>query len=285
MALREQPYFPLYVQDFLTDEKLNECSAESAGVYIRLMCIMHKSQTYGSILLKQKDKQTGDQISDFALKLTRQMPYDATTIGRSLTELLDEGVLSLEGDMLFQKRMVKDGKISDAKAFAGKKGAEKKRERASAEVLACDFAGAEAEANRKQNTEYENEIEIESEHEIEHEAETDSSGGAGGDCASPVIVLPLKTGGGYPVSAEQCHEWADLYPAVDVMQQLRSMKGWLNSNPGKRKTARGTPRFINGWLMREQNRASPSRGGSSRTAEAMDDLRELHRMFDEEEQP
>ena len=44
MALREQPYLPLYVQDFLTDEKLNECSAESTGVYIRLMCIMDKAQ-------------------------------------------------------------------------------------------------------------------------------------------------------------------------------------------------------------------------------------------------
>ena len=44
MALRDQPYIPLYVQDFMTDEKLSECSAESTGVYIRVMCIMHKSQ-------------------------------------------------------------------------------------------------------------------------------------------------------------------------------------------------------------------------------------------------
>ena len=43
MALRDQPYLPLYVQDFLTDEKLAECSAMATGVYIRLMCIMHKS--------------------------------------------------------------------------------------------------------------------------------------------------------------------------------------------------------------------------------------------------
>ncbi len=54
MALRNQPYFPLYVQDFLTDEKLAECSAESTGVYIRLMCILHKSEEYGCILLKTK---------------------------------------------------------------------------------------------------------------------------------------------------------------------------------------------------------------------------------------
>lgn len=40
MALRDQPYLPLYVLDFLVDEKLAYCSAESTGVYIRLMCIL-----------------------------------------------------------------------------------------------------------------------------------------------------------------------------------------------------------------------------------------------------
>lgn len=32
MALRDQPYLPLYVQDFLTDEKLRECSYEAEFV-------------------------------------------------------------------------------------------------------------------------------------------------------------------------------------------------------------------------------------------------------------
>ena len=72
MALRDQPYIPLYVQDFMTDEKLSECSAESTGVYIRAMCIMHKSQEYGTVLLKQKDKQTHNK--NFAVKC-RLMPY------------------------------------------------------------------------------------------------------------------------------------------------------------------------------------------------------------------
>ena len=128
MSRREQPYLPLYVMDFLTDEKLVECSAESTGVYIRLMCLMHKSEQYGAILLKQKDKQTGKQIYDFACKLMRQMPYDIETIERSLTELLNEGVLSMDGDVLFQRRMVRDGKLSDTRASAGKRGDVYKRQ-------------------------------------------------------------------------------------------------------------------------------------------------------------
>lgn len=70
----------------------------------------------------------------------------------------------------------------------------------------------------------------------------------------PVITLPLNDGSEYPVSQEQSQEWAGLYPAVDVIQQLRGMRGWLLSNPNKRKTRRGIGKFINGWLSREQDK-------------------------------
>lgn len=134
MGLRDQPYLSLYVQDFLTDEKLAECSAESTGVYIRLMCLMHKSDEYGAITLKQKDLQNVLQntlqstlqndiqnsykIKAFVKKLVRQMPYDEVTIERALVELIDEEVLMLDGNRLYQKRMVRDGNLSAARAEA-----------------------------------------------------------------------------------------------------------------------------------------------------------------------
>ena len=49
-----------------------------------------------------------------------------------------------------------------------------------------------------------------------------------------------------------------LYPAVDVMQELRKMKGWCDSNPAKRKTRRGIKRFINNWLSRQQDEGRTS---------------------------
>lgn len=70
----------------------------------------------------------------------------------------------------------------------------------------------------------------------------------------PVILFTLNDGTEYPVSQGQCREWEGLYPAVDVMQQLRSMKGWLDANPKRRKTKNGITRFVNGWLAKEQNR-------------------------------
>ncbi len=145
MALRDQPYIPLYIQDFLTDEKLIECSASATGVYVRIMCIMHKSEDYGKILLKQKDKQTSEQINNFALKLAKAMPYPFDVVLSAIKELLSEGVLHLEGDFLCQKRMIKDNHVSLLRAESGSKGGK--------------LAQAKVKAKKESNTEYETETE------------------------------------------------------------------------------------------------------------------------------
>lgn len=78
----------------------------------------------------------------------------------------------------------------------------------------------------------------------------------------PFITLPLNTGEEHPVTAGDVEEYKELYPAVNVEQALRSMRGWLLSNPGKRKTARGIRRFINSWLAREQDRGGNMRASA-----------------------
>lgn len=69
-----------------------------------------------------------------------------------------------------------------------------------------------------------------------------------------VITLTLNTGEEYPITQSYINELMELYPAVDVMQELRTMKGWCNSNPRKRKTAGGIQRFINSWIAKVQNK-------------------------------
>jgi hypothetical protein len=146
----------------MTDEKLSECSAESTGVYIRLMCIMHKSEEYGTILLKQKDKQTSKQILNFATKLAKNMPYDILVIERSLNELIEENVISLDGDYLKQRRMIKDCVLSEMRSVSGKKGGEEtskkiKNAKAKNKARAKEFAKAKDEANSEYENENENE--------------------------------------------------------------------------------------------------------------------------------
>ena len=78
---------------------------------------------------------------------------------------------------------------------------------------------------------------------------------ADGEAEPFAYTLPLNNGEEYGITQSQVDEFQELYPAVDVEQQLRNMRGWLNNNPKNRKTASGIGRFVNGWLTREQNRA------------------------------
>lgn len=157
MALRNQPYLPLYVNDFLSDEKLRQCSPASYGVYILLMCLMHKSDEYGKILLKQKFKQNPKQILNFACMFARDMPFDVAEIEAGLQELIEENVLTLDGDYLTQKRMVKDGNLSDKRAFAGQRGG---KTTTTNKNFACDFAQAKIQANAINENENINESDI-----------------------------------------------------------------------------------------------------------------------------
>lgn len=69
-----------------------------------------------------------------------------------------------------------------------------------------------------------------------------------------VMSLPLNDKSQYSVKQSDIETWQDVYPNVDVVQQLKAMRLWLNDNPKKRKTKNGIKRFISGWLSREQDR-------------------------------
>nr|DAH31043.1 MAG TPA: replisome organizer [Caudoviricetes sp.] len=72
--------------------------------------------------------------------------------------------------------------------------------------------------------------------------------------APPVISLPLNDGTFFDVSENDRAKWSQLYPNVDVLQQIRNMAGWCDANPTKRKTRGGIKRFITAWLAREQDK-------------------------------
>lgn len=68
------------------------------------------------------------------------------------------------------------------------------------------------------------------------------------------IALILNDKTLYPVYEDQIPGWRELYPAVNIEQELRKMAGWLEANPTRRKTSRGISKFINGWLSKTQDR-------------------------------
>lgn len=158
MALRDQPYIPLYIQDIMTDEKLNECCAATHGIYIKgVMCLMHKSETYGKILLKQKYKEIAskEKCMEYGLsfQLVKHLPYTQLEIYSALRDLVREKVCYWAGDYFCQKRMINDNELSIKRAKSGKKGGEKTQKNNK------DFA----KANTQANSEDENEVVIDNE--------------------------------------------------------------------------------------------------------------------------
>ena len=76
--------------------------------------------------------------------------------------------------------------------------------------------------------------------------------------SEPVIIsLILSDKTLYPIFQKDIDEWKELYPAVDIMQELRKMKGWCNDNPVRRKTKRGIRKFIGIWLSKQQDKGYP----------------------------
>jgi len=152
MALRDQPYLPLFIKDFVTDEKLIHCSPAAHGIMIRLMCLLHKEEVYGKLLLHQKYKQNGSKITaSFALQLAKHFPFDSIDIEAGLDELFAADVIQIRGNVLSQKRMVRDGDISDKRASAGKTGGKKTSEKN--KEFATHFATAKTQANTESEIE------------------------------------------------------------------------------------------------------------------------------------
>ena len=106
------------------------------------------------------------------------------------------------------------------------------------------------------------EIEIEKELDIEIELDTeiDTRKARSGKTAHtpappPVFTLPLNDGSSHPITQAEVDQYAQLYPAVDIMQELRKMHGWCDANPTRKKTKKGIKRFIASWLAGEQDKA------------------------------
>jgi hypothetical protein len=155
MSLRNMPYLPLYVGDWLSNNSLKLCSAKAHGIMVNTMGLMHKAEVYGTILLKQKFKQTSKQENNFACQLAKLLPFDLLEIEGGLHELLEEKILIIKEDMLICERMVRDNEISTLRSKAGKKGGLKTqlKKGKNTDNFASHFAKAKVQANTEDENE------------------------------------------------------------------------------------------------------------------------------------
>lgn len=50
----------------------------------------------------------------------------------------------------------------------------------------------------------------------------------------------------------------EAYPDLDIVAECRKALAWIDANPSKKKTPNGMPRFLQGWMDRNQNRGRGS---------------------------
>lgn len=189
---------------------------------------------------------------------TEELTGEARMLFSILRRRLDDNSERYEAECRARKEAGKKGGLASGKARMKQK---------EANEASASFASEKRSKGKQNEHDTELELDLDLEPETEGQGMKDSCpelpSGASGPAAAPVISLPLNDGSEYAVNMEQCQEWAGLYPAVDVIQQLRNMKGWLLANKKRRKTRRGILGFIMGWLAKEQDRgarAAPVRG-------------------------
>lgn len=78
-------------------------------------------------------------------------------------------------------------------------------------------------------------------------------------------TIITNTGWEYPITTDLVELWKTTFPAVNIEQQLISMKSWSVTHPKNRKTKGGMLAFVNNWLSKEQNRTRVSDKPSQRT--------------------
>ena len=67
----------------------------------------------------------------------------------------------------------------------------------------------------------------------------------------------------YFVTEDFYRTMVEIYPNVNVLEELNKMKGWLITNTTKRKTLKGMEKFINGWLSRQQDKFIENKQGGN----------------------
>lgn len=111
------PWMKFHPQDWRADERLRMCSLSARGLWLEMICIMHRAEKYGFLLIAGKaptDTQlafqvgtTPEQVSQLLAELRAAEVYSATSSG-----------------VIYSRRMVRDEKKSRINAKNGKKGGE-----------------------------------------------------------------------------------------------------------------------------------------------------------------
>ena len=277
------PAFLMYAGDFLSDENVMAMDNRAVGVYAKLICFawMECGVPDDPDMLRRMVKETETQWPDIWEQIKRCFSDAQALVKRGISKAqVRPGRLYL---FRLETERARQEELKERYVSAGRKGGLKTQAKSQTSKNEDSQTGGKSlilnqiteipickglESGLISSDAKASEVEVESE--SGSGIPSTSSGPSppsipkpplGGtstrvepqDRGSPLEVLTLNTGKDYPIYQDQVKEWGRLYPAVNIGQELKNMRGWLLANPTKRKTSRGILRFINSWLAKRQD--------------------------------
>jgi hypothetical protein len=89
----------------------------------------------------------------------------------------------------------------------------------------------------------------------------------------PILEFATKGKPSYwHVTKLQVDRWTELFPGLDILAECRKALAWVEAVPSRRKTARGMPKFLVGWIGRSNDRTRGHPASSASRAPTVDDL-------------
>ncbi|WP_258089856.1 YdaU family protein [Serratia liquefaciens] len=238
------PYMQFYVADYLADTM--HLSTEEHGAYL---------------LLIFNYWQTGKPLPKNRLAGIARLSNDRwTDVERSLSEFfIDDGNAwvhqRIERDLISVKGA--QAQRREAGIISAQKRAAKKNEGNQCQSNDRSTGAQRGDNDRSTNIDTDKDKELKDKHLLSGAKKNQLQPG------DPVfITLPLNDETEFPVTESMLAEYGELYPSVDVRQELRNQRGWLLSETSRRKTKRGIKRFITGWLAREQDRGPKTKAAT-----------------------
>lgn len=111
----KRPAFQFYPADWRKDVELRSCSLAARGLWVEIMCIAHECDPYGYLAVNGKPMN--------ANQIAAQAGIGPGQCKKLLAELINNGVARQnEEGFIFSKRMVKDERLRNIRASAGRLG-------------------------------------------------------------------------------------------------------------------------------------------------------------------
>lgn len=253
------------VTDIFDDEKMLLIESLPAAdsiivIWFKLLCLAGKNNNSGVFIFNDRIPYTDEMLATIFRR-------ELHTVRLALRTFEDFGMIEVIDDVItipnWDKHQTLDAYERQKEKDRLKKREQRRKQKMLIATSNSDMSGDVSGDKSADSTRDVPALEEDKEEDREEEKENIVSRGRAEAQTPTVIQLTTNKNEPYDITQAELDTFVECYPAVDIMQELRKMKAWLESNPTKRKTKGGMMRFVNNWLSKEQDKGGTKRNGAA----------------------